>query len=1112
MDGRTDLSFPGSRTIRDLPSQRLFRKDQEEMEDRNAGLDEPSLPRSVGAPKTRHLVGGIALSSSWERDNEYKLSAPRQSHIGAPHRSATSPRFSSQGHISSGEKDPQQSPSQRHSSAPTREMLNSHAGYFDQTRSQHHLPRPNDETVTAPHHLDALGGQYDGRRSYLPVVQSHLQTEDFTHNSAADSSPWSRRRGQRQSSPPPQELDASPGSSNDMRWSSRSDSQDFKPLHQTRQSTPSIRPDPQHVESHARRSHFRTSEDENKAQEILLRDKEAKIEKRSSLRRFVMPKAKRTSFSQRELFRAIKSIVDGHEEAGPGVVEVLLEKFLRGGGDISFVPSQSTSLGLMTRKRPEEPSRLLEKATTCGDVEVVQLLSRHSNKTAKNKALEIALSNRNTTTGRDTTKEDQIIHILVSGGADVDTTITSAVAAGEENLLHMLLEGNPPVSALSEALPIAIATRDTLLRRKLAQMLLRKGADVNSNNGVSMLEATKLFDMVLLDMLLERRPNVASLDRAFTVALAYTDSDHRYEACQKLINAGATGEEVDKGLAIAMTIEHQNIDFLRLILRSASVDYENGHALCQAITNNSQEHLRLLLARRPNEATFDNALEAAMRLRNPRDQLKYCHLLVAGGPPRTSCSRALVLAVTGGGQKDELCRILLEARASVDYDGGASITAAARSENIGLLELLIGGEFQQPHSSSLVGAFEVSLLSTSPSARKMRMVKLILDAGLQGPSLDTALVNAIKRGQEELPMCDLLLKYGASVNALHGEALNTCCRSGNLGLLEKLLKSAHRPAPEILSIIFQSSLVLDYKIRPRAMELILQAGMAIDNQVAAALDRLVLERRPHMPSIEVLLSFHASVHFEGHRPLITAAKTLNMMLLKLLLEQSRDPSAFSKVFAVLMEDESFWKKQEAFEIMTLLLENGAEGMAVDDALIKAVKDGQPSARHFEIMLLKHANIDHKDGEALQIATEKGAAALVKRMLDMKPASESTSMAFPYAFVTGLPESTCLAVIQAFVEKAVDDLYPDYMHPEIPDPPVFLCLRHYANSLSVLEATLDAGFNVDQAMSSESGNYTALYWALSGGNQFGDHVVECLISRGGESDLCILFLFDKFQTC
>ncbi|KAK0113710.1 hypothetical protein ONS95_013958 [Cadophora gregata] len=198
----------------------------------------------------------------------------------------------------------------------------------------------------------------------------------------------------------------------------------------------------------------------------------------------------------------------------------------------------------------------------------------------------------------------------------------------------------------------------------------------------------------------------------------------------------------------------------------------------------------------------------------------------------------------------------------------------------------------------------------------------------------------------------------------NGEALKSSCRSGNAGLLEKLLNSTHGAVPEILTIIFQSFLVLDHKIRPRAMVLILQAGMPVDNQVAATLDRLVLERRPHMQPIKVLLAFHASVHFEGHRPLLYATKSSNTIPLQLLLERSKDPSVLSKLFAALMADQSFWKKQEALRMMTLFLENGGEGISVHDDLIKAVTDEQPSARRSEITVLQQVNIEHKDEEAL----------------------------------------------------------------------------------------------------------------------------------------------------
>jgi hypothetical protein len=1113
MAGRPN-SLTGDGTIRDLPSfnQRSHRRwEIDNVEDHDADPEEPSYTRpwSPGRNTERKPVArnlntrntSNARYGSWQRGEDDSPPVHDDEALESPYPKPLSPRSGDEGNLPTRDVNLQYTPSPRRISERRGEEHSPLARDYDSPSSnaRQGSQRHNEEHSLSAHSLNTVDRPYTTQRSLSPDEEHESPVQDFHKSRAADARPWSRRRGQ-QHSPIAHELDAGPTSTPGSRqWTSRPDAEDLMSRsHEiNRDYTPSIRLGPQSFATNTRRSSFRTTEDESEAQEILLRDKDAKIEKRSSLRRFVMPKSKRTTFSQREIFRAIQSVVNGYEKAGAGVVEVLLGKFIKEGGDINFVPQQNKPLGIALKKRQEERSGLLEKAATCGDVEVVQLLSRYSDKTAKNNSLEIALHNRNTTTGRNTTRDDQMISILVSEGADVDNSISAATAAGEENLLHMLLEGNPPISALSEALPIAVATRDTLLRRRLSQMLLRKGADVNSSGGESILQATQLFDMVLLDMLLERRPHVPSLSQAFAAALSHSDPNHRFEACQKLIDAGATGEQVNKGLAIAITAEHQNIDFLRLILRSASVDFENGHALCQAVTNKYQEHLKLMLASRPNEQSFDNALEAALRLRNARDQLKYCHLLVGAGPPRDSCSKALLFAVTS--QKDELCRVFLEARASVDYNGGASITAAARSENIGILELLVGGEFQQPNNASLVGAFEVSLLSASPPAKKMKMIRLILDAGLQGLALDVALVNATKKGQEGMAMCELLLKYGASVNAQGGEALDICTRSGNLILLEKLLQSSHRPSSDILSRIFQSSLKLDQRIRHRAIEMILQAGMPIDDQVAAALDGLVQERRPDIQAIEVLLLFHASVHYEGHRPLVTAAKNLNKPLLILLLKQSRDGSAPSKVFEALMEDESFWGKREAFPILTLLIENGAEGIAVDDALIKAVRDGQPSARHFEITLLQHANVDHKDGTALQVATERGEPALVRRMLAMKPAPESISMAFPYALVSKLPESTCVAVIESFAEMASEDLYPEYMHPEIPEPPVFLCIKWYPNSLKVLEATLNAGFHVDQAMSSGSGRFTALYWALTGGKKVGDHMVEFLISQGGEFD-------------
>jgi hypothetical protein len=936
------------------------------------------------------------------------------------------------------------------------------------------------------------------RHSTPPSVSSW--DEGSTDGCAPNARRWSHRRDE-ELSQITRDVDASHMNTPDFRQLSPIANEECtSPAHNTNTTyAPNIRQEPQSFATNSRRDSFRNSEDDKTAQEILSRNKEEKIEKRSSIMRMMMTKSKRTKFNQREIYRALLAVVSGQESAGPGVVEILLEQFQAEHGNINFVPQQKKSLGSVFKKRHEERSGLIEIAARGGKVEVVQLLSKNSDQTGLNNALEIAFRNRNAVSNRNTTREEQIIRILVSKGADGSHTIgvAAAAAAGDETLLRMLLDVHPPVLALSEALPEAAASADAEIRRRLTQMLLDKGADVNHSGGEAIFRATRLFDMHVLDMLLERCPHVPSLNRAFASALTQPDSNSRFEACQKLIHAGATGDEVSKGLAIALTTENQNINFLKLILRSASIDFEEGHALCLGIANNYQVHLKLMLEKRPNEHTFDRAFEAALRLRNHRDQLKYCNILVEANPPRDSCSKALLIAVKI--QKDELCRTFLEKGASVDFNGGASITAAARSESIGILELLVGGEFRNANNASLVSAFEVALSLTSPPAKKKKLIHLILDAGLQGPALDAALVNASKKGEEGLPMVKLFLEYGASVNAHGGEALDICACSGNLELLQVLLHGQHQPSPEILLKIFQSALKLDPKVRYLAIELILRANMSVGVQAAAALDGLVQDSRSDMQTIRILLSFHTSVNYENHRPLVTAGKAFNKTLLALLLEHSRDASAPSVVFDALMKTESFWGKRHTFAILTLLLENGAEGIAVDDALIKAVMDAQPGARHFEVTLLEHgANIDHKDGEALQIATERGEAALVRRMLQKKPTSESISMAFPYAYASKLSEENALAIIDSFVELSAEELYPGFMHPEIPEPPVFLSVKHYPNNLKILERRLKAGFHIDQAMSSESGKYTALYWSLVQGKKIEIDVVEFLIRQGGES--------------
>ncbi|KAH8676507.1 hypothetical protein BGZ60DRAFT_525953 [Tricladium varicosporioides] len=837
------------------------------------------------------------------------------------------------------------------------------------------------------------------------------------------------------------------------------------------------------------RNKFRTTQDETVAHDMLARNKDVKFENRSRLSRALTTKAKRTKFSDREIYRVLLSVVKA-ENAGPGVVEVLTDLFIEQRGDVNFEPHKN---GLF-KKKQHERSRLLEMCAEAGNVDYVQILAPHSDKLSLDASLEVALRDRNAGACRDLRRQNTMIQILVSRGASGSNTIDSAVRGGDIELLNLLLQGRPPRDKLSLALPLAANFQIPDTRRRLTRMLLQNGADPNYNRGEAISNVTRLFDLESLDMFLERLPHSESLNGAFAMALNLPDSNNRFDACQKLIHAGASGSEVNRGLFIAVTSEYQNIEFLKLILLNASVDSENGQALCLAVENERMEHLQLMLEKRPNQTTFDGAFAAAIRLRNSRDGLKYCRILLGAGAPHESCSKALVYVAKA--QRDELCRVFLEKGASPDFDQGAAVTAAVSSENIGILEMLVGGEYQRPQCNSLVAAFEVVRLMASSRPKKIKMLRILLDAGLKGQSLDNGLVEEVRKGRDGVPLCKLFLDYGASVNEQGGEALDICTRSGDLELLELLLRPSQQPRNDILSRIFQSALKLDPRSRHLAVKLIFQANMLVDDEVAAAVNMLVQDRRPDMQTIEVLLSFGASVHYQNHQPLITSAMAFNKTLLSLLLAHSKVDSAASVVFETMMKADSFWGKRDTFAILTILLEFGAEGVSVNDALIKTVADTQPSARHFEATLLQHhVDIDYKEGEALQIATERGEPGLVRRMLEMNPSMDSVSMAFPYAFHSRLGEASTLAVINAFVELAADQLDPDFMHEEIPEPPVFLCLNHYPANLSILESTLRGGYRADETMTCESGKYTALFFALSTqGKRVTDPVVELLIDR------------------
>lgn len=390
------------------------------------------------------------------------------------------------------------------------------------------------------------------------------------------------------------------------------------------------------------------------------------------------------------------------------------------------------------------------------------------------------------------------------------------------------------------------------------------------------------------------------------------------------------------------------------------------------------------------------------------------------------------------------------------------------------------------------------------------VVKIFLDAGLQGKPLHDALVVQSKRGDESLAVCTLFLKHGASVDTDNGEALNTAVTLGATQLARTMLQE-RKLEPATLSRAFESSLKLSDFLRLVTMEMLFQAGLQKGSLIDAALLELVQSGSKHTNSLRALLEYGASPHYKTHGALNSAAFECNHSVLHLLLQYVTDETAPSLVFGNLLRDH--WETHDLIHTLEILLDHGAKGEDVQIAFVLALSryNETPLARQFVSILLKYeaTNVNYDQARPLRIAAEIGDLDLLSGMVAKGAASDSLVMAFPHIFKIAPPadEATMLLLIKLFHENAGNKFCNSVVCPKITDPPVFMSLDIYPESSRILEAILDMGFPVDQKMYHDIPGFgnvdiTPLYWALSKRERIvTEPVIYLLLKRNGNDLRC-----------
>jgi ankyrin repeat protein len=450
-----------------------------------------------------------------------------------------------------------------------------------------------------------------------------------------------------------------------------------------------------------------------------------------------------------------------------------------------------------------------------------------------------------------------------------------------------------------------------------------------------------------------KQPNVSSRRRSTVLQRAATV--RRVDSVALLASAGADQTALDEALKAAIATNDQAC--IQELLRHGADINKFPNALATAVRSNDQNFIRLLL-RAPKAyrtEVISSCLPAAVQLKSEQ---AISLLIGYGGDPNFNGADALSMAIS---QREYRLAVALVA-------GPVRLTPA-----------------------SLRGPLEQAM--GVPTAQEtFQYIQLLLCCGLpsNSPGLPGLLASACKRNDTQLAW--LLLDYGVDTSWNEAECLRCTLSNSEWSLAEAIiqtpLSSAH--ASFGLAVLPSEAPKLE---RLRVIGGLLQRG-AQGPPLTRWVTKAVEESDTEL--LDLLLHNGASVESNNGGPLRLAILRKDRQSLHMLLSKESSPQALSQTFPLLSKG---YSPPERLETMRLLLQHGARGVEVDQALVQAV--AEPAASR-DVTLITElvrngANVDHGDGEAIHLAVAQADVGLLQLLCTSKPSLKTTSAALPSAF-------------------------------------------------------------------------------------------------------------------
>ncbi|EAT84797.2 hypothetical protein SNOG_07331 [Parastagonospora nodorum SN15] len=446
----------------------------------------------------------------------------------------------------------------------------------------------------------------------------------------------------------------------------------------------------------------------------------------------------------------------------------------------------------------------------------------------------------------------------------------------------------------------------------------------------------------------------SSLRRRSTV-LQQAASLRRPTCVSLLAGSGADQTTLDEGLKAALASNDQ--ECIQELLRHGGDLNKFPTALANAVRTNDQNYVRTLL-RAPK------ALQSKII---------------------SSCLPAAVQQ-----NSEPIVSLLIAYGADPNFDSCSALNMAIGKQDYRLTLALVSGSI--PLTQSTLQRLLDTTMRLPTCEAQLQFLQVLLCCGLHPNSIGLADLLVCRTRKNDTDGVLMMLSYGVPTAAKDAECLRLAVSNSNWTLMDAILKTPISPQQASAALAELSTNTLASE-RLHVIRSLIHKG-ATGPSLEYWLTRAVEDG--DTPLMEFLLSAGAPVAASDRSPLLTAVARKDKKSLQMLLNTRPSPEILSKAFTLLRTGHT---ATERFATSRLLLEHGARGPEVDQALVDAVADTSPTRDPALIteLVRRGADVNHDNGKVLQLAVLQVDLSLLRLLCNSKPTSTSASAALALAF-------------------------------------------------------------------------------------------------------------------